>query len=161
MKTILKFTDTSYKQMLICRHNADIKILQETRKAYTKIRDANNNLIEYVDYIVIQIPKKYNFDLTKMKLRGSDKISTGYRLIDCDHYWELIFFNNVFFTWIVYELEKLGIFKVTRIELPSKEDGVLVPSYINTRGMWQIFYNIIATIINLCYEFYVFKIKNK
>lgn len=64
MKTVLNFTN----RLLICKHNSDIRILQETRDAYTKIRDANNNLIEYVDYIVIQIPKKYNFDFTKMKL---------------------------------------------------------------------------------------------
>lgn len=161
LKTILKFTERWDKQIVILKHKYDIKVFKEVRKAYTEIWDANNNLIENINYIIIQVPKKYGFDFNHIRFDKTSRIASGYQLIDCGDYFELVFHNTIFFTWIVDDLANLGILKVTRIALPLREFGELFPYYINFKGIWQKTYNMIVGIISFPYEIYVLKKKKE
>jgi hypothetical protein len=157
MKTILCFTEDYEKRKVILRHDKDVRIFKEVRKAHLELTDGKGNPIENIEYIVIRFPKTKKIDLGSLKMNSHDRWVTGFQMNDLGDEMELLFYNRITFVNKIYALRNAGLFKVTQRRIPDKEKGEIFYFYINAKGIKEYAYNAFGLLI----EFLVQSLKKK
>lgn len=155
MKTIFSFTESLSKQKVILKHSKDVKIYKETRKDHIEWKDAEGNHLINRRYIVIRYPKTKVLDWSQWKTDNDDRYDLGFLMNHVGEEIELLLYDRFTFTWRLYELERVGLFRVSQRVIPDwKEWGELFPCYINSRGIKEWTYNIIFGMIQLPFVLY-------
>lgn len=149
MKTILSFTDSDIdKRKVILRHDSDVRIFKEVRKDHIEWIDGDGNPIEKREYIVIRFPKNKGIDPHKLKVKPEDKWRYGFQMNDLGQEIEMLFYDRITFAWIAYDLEEIGLFKVTQQIIPDNERD-LFPFYINASNWKEYSYNTLLLLFQL------------
>lgn len=153
MKTILCFTEDYEKRKVILRHDKDIRICKEARKAHIELMDGCGNPIEKMEYIVIRFPKMKGIDLRSLKMNSHDRWGTGFHMNDLGDEIEILFYNRITFVNKIYALRDAGLFKVTQRRIPDKEKGEIFCFYINAKGIKEYAYNAFGLLIEFLVQF--------
>lgn len=154
MKTVFEFEESISKEKVILRHPKDVEITKETRKDHIEWTDSEGNKITDRAYIVIRFPKTKPVDWTKWTRKKQDDWHLGYKRNDSEDMTELLFYDQITFSWVVRQLEDMGLLKVTQRMMLNWRKGYLFPCYINARGIGQISYNLMTMLLQLPFVLY-------
>lgn len=162
MKTILKFEEChDSKQTVILRHDKDVQIYKEVRKDHIQWKDIDGNIKEYATYIVIRFPKSKNVDLSSFRKSKKDRTTLGFLVNELEEEIEILYYDQVTFTWRLNELAETGLLKSSQRTIPDWEYGELFPCYINAYSVKKFSYNLIFGLIELPFVFYKSKKRMK
>lgn len=154
MKTIFEFKEFTGKQKVILRHENEVEIFKENRKDHMEWTDSSGNKIINREYIVVRFPKTRNVDWSKWTERRQDDWHFGYQKIETDDRVELLFYDQITFSWIVTQLEDMGLLRATQRMMRDWKTGDIFPCYINAHGVWQVSYNIFFGLSQLPFVLY-------
>lgn len=146
MKTILYFDGGIEERGVILRHDKRIRIYREVRRDHIESFNLDGEPIEFTTYVVIHVPMELGIDPTRIQLSYCERIATGFLINESDDAYEILLYDRFYFCGIVYGLRDIGLFRVTQLSLPNRDDGEFLPYYINATG-WRWCYNLFAFIL--------------
>lgn len=124
MKTVFLFNESDFGRKVLLKHD----------KCVTFSRESRNE----TPYIVIRFPTGY-VNMDAFNLRSEHYLSSGFSMHTSENETELLFYDQVTFTWVLKDLEALGLFRVTQRHIPNEED--VYAYYIDAKGIRQWGYN--------------------
>ena len=161
IKTKLEFLDEFDKRIIKIKHSEDIEVFVKNRKNHQKIYREKNLKEEYVDYIVILIPKskisKGDIKRLQDKIYKDTMLISGFQCKEIDECYEISGYNKVSFAhWIVPELRNITSLNKKDFSIVSEfvlpiEKGRL-GSY-NYPTFFQTIYNFLGLIVELWCSF--------
>lgn len=93
--------------------------------------------------------------LKQLKMTYQDCLFFGYQFIEKGAVIEILLYDDSRFFSAIHDLEEIKLFKVTQWRIPDfKNNGELLPAYINPKGIWQITYDVFVGIIELPFILY-------
>jgi len=136
------------KRRVFVYHSTDVKIEKCIGEDHQEWFDANDQLIEKREYLVLKIKKTCAHLLLPFKIPSDIRIFSGYRQIEQNDYIEIQVYDRNTYIPILKILQKFGIIKLQEQYLPNfKTNGELFPMYLDPSNPYQWFMNISRMII--------------
>ena len=153
VKIRFEFTDVeASKESVTIQHSSKIKVYKTTKQDHLDWYDEEGNKRIYRDYIVVEVPNNIRINWSKWNPKYDNNIAVGFYKEESDDKITLYFYDQLPFTWIAKNIERIGLAKVQIRIIPSwKEYGELFPLYIDAKGIYQWSYNLFFGLLQLPY----------